>query len=277
MRIGPVLLMFILFAAPLRADPACDTIAALGRVVDAARAGSITGIDRALRRIDIERVMWNLGDHPLARQREAIDDALTLVEAVRDAAGWTGPAAAARLREARSRIVLDRLGALLARHGCADGTGQTARAAPGAVAGSETVAVAVAWKMPRLAEAGIALLAMAGFGAVLVRLMIGRSQLRARQAQRHVVNLPARVRGDSGEIEARLLDISRLGAKLRVDPAFEPDGLEQMMVLFGDREIEAALRWRTTHYLGVQFAKPLSAEAVAPLIRPRRGNRRRAG
>ncbi|MGR3464297.1 PilZ domain-containing protein [Limimaricola sp.] len=272
MRIGPVLLMFILFAAPLRADPACDAIAGLERVVTAARAGSITGLDRALRRIDLERVMWDIGDHPLARQRETIGDALTLVEAVRDAAGWTGPAAAARLREARSRIVLDRLGALLARHGCADGTGQTARAAPGSVAGSE----AVRWAMPRLAEAGIALLAMAGFGAVLVRLMVGRSQLRARQAQRHVVNLPARVRGDTGEIEARLLDISRLGAKLRVDPAFEPEGLTRMMVLFGDREIEAALRWRTTHYLGVQFAKPLSAEAMAPLIQPLPGDRRRA-
>lgn len=269
MRVWPVLL-FLMLAAPLRADPACDTVAALGRVVTSAQDRDVAMLNRALRRIDAARAMWNLAGHPLVRHRTEIEAALRI------AADWANAARGPGLDRAplspEDEAALARLEALLAGAGCGDEIG-----APGASGLAERKAGAVAgsggWQAIRLVGVGVAALVVAGSGGALVWILVRHGQRRRRREQRHSVNLPARLRSGGEEIEARLLDISRLGAKLRIDPGVGAPDPSRIMLFLGDREIEAAPRWRNTHYLGVQFVKPLSEEMMAPLIQPARGPR----
>ncbi|MCP1170510.1 PilZ domain-containing protein, partial [Limimaricola sp. ASW11-118] len=103
--------------------------------------------------------------------------------------------------------------------------------------------------------------------AALAALAVSRVQRkRQRQAKRHAVNLPARIRSGTAETETRLIDISRQGAKLRLDAGFEPAGLRGVTILLGDRRIGATARWRNKHFLGVQFLRPLPDDAVAPIL-----------
>lgn len=253
LRLGLTLILMLLASAP-RADPACETIAALERLAQAAQSADPRRIEQALLRLDSARVGWNLRHHPLARHQPEIDAALDLVAMAQGAAGI------ARMRSPGGAAILARLEAQIARHACDHD-------ATGAGAGTEgSAAQTVSWRMPQLARAGLMALVLVGGSAGTARLLVAHRRRGRRQAQRHVVNLPVRLQHEGFECEARLLDISRLGAKLRVDADDLPDDLDRMMLRMGEREIEAALRWRNAHYLGVQFLKPLSAETMTPLV-----------
>lgn len=262
-------LIVMLMAAPLRADPTCEAIAALGRVAAGSRAGDLAGLDRALRRIDTERAMWDLRGHPLARHRADLDAALRLAEEAVALARRDGDAAArARLAAPAARAVQGRLVLLLARHACAPERAAGPQAVPeaeerpGPAAGDGLAGM----RMADLAGLGLGTLVLAGLGTLLGRVLARRNRRRRRQARRHAVNLPARLRAGRSETETRLVDISRLGAKLRLDPEFEPGPLGAVIITLGDRRIGARARWRNRHYVGVQFLRPLPEDAVAPIL-----------
>ncbi len=268
MRLWFVLIVIVM-AAPLRADPACEAVDALGRLVTKTAAGDLGGLERELRRTDTERVMWNLTGHPLTVHRRDIAASVTLaVEAV-ELARVRGHAAAAHLTTDTARATTGRLAALLSRHVCAP---EDAAAARGAGAGEPTSTgappdgVLAGMRMARLASLGAGALALCALAALGAHVIALRRRKRKRQAQRHAVNLPARIRSGTAETGTRLIDISRLGAKLRLDPEFEPAGLKGVTILLGDRRIGATAKWRNRHYVGVQFLRPLPDDAVAPIL-----------
>ena len=262
MRLWFVLLLIAL-AAPLRAEPACETIVTLERLVSQGAAGDLGGLARALRRTDSARVMWELRGHPLAAQRRDIDAVLSrAAEAVALDRSEGAVAARAHLDSRAARRDRARLAALLARHACPVGTG-AARAAADEGAAQQAGGPQAGPRMPQIAGFAAAALALAAIATLMAGRMLRRAK---RRGKRHAVNLPARIRSGTAETETRLVDISQQGAKLRLDAGFEPAGLRGVTILLGDRRIGATARWRNKHYLGVQFLRPLPEDAVAPIL-----------
>ncbi len=92
-----------------------------------------------------------------------------------------------------------------------------------------------------------------------------------RRRRRHPCSLNCGLERGGQTLQAKLVDISRLGAKIRVwqlpdIPALSPK--DEVMALFpGLEEIRAQVTWQNADYAGVKFSKLMTAEDLQMLLR----------
>lgn len=78
-----------------------------------------------------------------------------------------------------------------------------------------------------------------------------------REPKRSRVFLTAMVEPGSGQVPARIRDISRTGALLESD--FVPTGGQTLALTCGATTLEARVAWADRGWFGVEFASPLDA------------------
>ncbi len=273
------LLLSIFWGAPVHANPACDVIAALGRIHSAAQSLPAAGaaarprqletIASELRRLDASNLAWVMRDHPL-RDRIAVLAGLLDTAAASTAQWRAGRAdlAAAVFATPAALRVIDGAGLLLSRHGCNDGKMARASGAGGATETSSDRPKKTD-SYSNLRTVGIAAassLAAIGFWGGIA-LLLRRQNRRRRLTERHLVNIVIRILGATPDVaDATLLDLSRSGAKLRVAPGFPGKPPRKLRFALAGDDVTAAIRWRNAHYIGVEFQPPLSAEALRSLL-----------
>ncbi|SDE19616.1 PilZ domain-containing protein [Limimaricola pyoseonensis] len=255
MRLPPLLLALLL-ALPARAGADCTAVAALEAVARAVEAGRPAALAPLLRRHDAESLLWALRDHPLGAEAGA----------VRGLFAAAGAMAAGRPVAAEAGSGAARLARLAEGAGCAEAR------ARGAATGGEAGGAArrredrAGWHPVRLAAAGVAALALTAAAAGAVWLQARLRRRRRRLSRRHPVRLPALMRAGGREAPAMVLDLSRLGAKLRLAPDVPGEPATAVEIEIGEARLAATIRWRNAHYAGVSFDRPLAEDALAPLL-----------
>lgn len=78
-----------------------------------------------------------------------------------------------------------------------------------------------------------------------------------REPKRSRVFLTATVEPGTGQVAARIRDISRTGALLESD--FVPNGGQTLALICGTTRLEARVAWADRGWFGVEFATPLEA------------------
>ena len=75
-----------------------------------------------------------------------------------------------------------------------------------------------------------------------------------RRVARHKVNIPARIDVGGAILDCRVVDISKLGAKLRVEAAhLLPDSFLLLLTPSGHPARRCRIRWRSDAEVGVEF------------------------
>lgn len=79
-----------------------------------------------------------------------------------------------------------------------------------------------------------------------------------RRALRHPVRIAARLGLKLGEVPARVVDLSREGARLSLSPAITAvDTGDRLTLSVGGSAVPALVRWRLGHQAGIAFDAPL--------------------
>ncbi|WP_281982995.1 PilZ domain-containing protein [Thalassorhabdomicrobium marinisediminis] len=104
----------------------------------------------------------------------------------------------------------------------------------------------------------VALLLSAVLALVAVLLRAARN--RALQKVRFSCNVPAMVEDDGGVQRLQLIDISAVGAKLRLSG--DRPLLDHIFVTLGRRTVAARVAWQNSHYAGLVFRRTLPARQV---------------
>ncbi|UWQ81152.1 PilZ domain-containing protein [Leisingera sp. S132] len=114
----------------------------------------------------------------------------------------------------------------------------------------------------------LSVLLLAGGGLFLAERIARRHRRRRR---RHPCSLNCSLKRNRQTLRAKLVDISRLGAKLRV---WQLPGIpdlaskdEVLAVLPGLEDIPALVTWQNADYIGVKFSKPMAAEDLQALLK----------
>lgn len=97
--------------------------------------------------------------------------------------------------------------------------------------------------------------------------LLGKAQIGQRNVKRCRVLLAARLRTSRGEIDARLRDLSRLGALVESDEAL-PIG-EELVFSRGETVVRARVAWAGGNRIGLEFLQPIKeAEVLGAVSRP---------
>lgn len=113
------------------------------------------------------------------------------------------------------------------------------------------------------------LVVVLGAGGAFLAERIARRQRRRRR--RHPCSLPCTLQCGPYRLPAKLVDISRLGAKVRIwDRSGTPltamrSEIKAMVPVLG--EVAAQVPWQTSDYVGLKFTRPLSQEDLQALLR----------
>lgn len=91
-------------------------------------------------------------------------------------------------------------------------------------------------------------------------LLIRFARNRARQRVRFSCNMQVKVCDFQGEHVLRIIDISAIGAKLRLTPHIRLS--ESVTLQIGRKTVAARVVWQNSHYAGVMFRHVLSARRV---------------
>ncbi|WP_082015788.1 PilZ domain-containing protein [Leisingera sp. ANG-M7] len=113
----------------------------------------------------------------------------------------------------------------------------------------------------------LSVLLLAGGGLFLAERIARRHRRRRR---RHPCLLNCDLKRNRQTLRAKLVDISRMGAKVRVwqlpgIPALSPKD-EVMAVFPGLEDIRAQVTWQNADYVGMKFSKPMTAEELQLLL-----------
>lgn len=136
--------------------------------------------------------------------------------------------------------------------------------------------------LPFLDEAGGARtpLVVIGLGLSLTTLLaLGLSRLRRRHddmVRRYEVEAAVTVRSKSKEFRAKIVDLSRSGA--RIDLGMRPDIAkgDRLTLFFLDQWKEADVMWRNEGFAGTRFVRPISSGALGAARRRSQKEKRRA-
>lgn len=107
-----------------------------------------------------------------------------------------------------------------------------------------------------------------GGGAMFLAERIARRHRRRRR--RYPCSLPCSLKSKRQMMRAKLVDISRMGAKIRVwqlpgTPALSPK--DEILAIFpGLEEIRSHVTWHSADYVGVKFSKPMTEEDLRTLL-----------
>ncbi len=263
-----LVLLVIFCPVPTRAASECEVIDTLARLQVAVSSRDIEALRSLVRRSDTNGILWTLRDHPLASTSADIGRLIDLGQQI--ATQQIAPDRVEQVLDAPShRVLLQHLGRQIDVHVCRNQTEISASSgAPGDHAAPTTPPKPgqPGWRPVRLAGIGIAAVGgMLGFG-LLSYLLLRAHGRRSRLSRRFAVSLPARIGGAFGETEARLLDISRQGTKLRIDPEYQARPNNRVTLAFAQLQVEGSIRWRNAHYLGVEFTQPLARDVFANLL-----------
>ena len=99
---------------------------------------------------------------------------------------------------------------------------------------------------------------------LLTRQIMKYSARKQRQAKRHVCNIHARFLHSNARFDAKIVDISREGAKLRTETP-KPGTVKCSVILLG-HDTPAQIRWSNKTFTGVTFRHPLSADMLDTLL-----------
>lgn len=108
-------------------------------------------------------------------------------------------------------------------------------------------------------------------GAAVAFLLERFTRRRLRLSRRHPCALPCILDSGGHRLEARIVDISRRGAKIRVgleDSQDVPEIEGDVMVnASGLMQLEAQTIWQNNDYLGVKFSRPLARGQLKKLLK----------
>lgn len=107
-----------------------------------------------------------------------------------------------------------------------------------------------------------------GGGAMFLAERVARRHRRRRR--RYPCSLPCSLQTRSQLLRGKLVDISRMGAKIRVwhlpGTALPSPKKEITAILPGVGETRAQVTWQSADYVGVKFSKPMSGEDLRALL-----------
>lgn len=115
------------------------------------------------------------------------------------------------------------------------------------------VAAAEAQQRRQMINVGIAWVSFIVLGGSILYFLDRLGIRRIRRTKRHTCSLPVVVNTGTSVISARIVDISRAGAKVRPDGPFTVGG--KVALTFSIYHKEAHVMWHTPDYFGVKFAE----------------------
>ena len=108
----------------------------------------------------------------------------------------------------------------------------------------------------------LAFMLAAGIGAAWF--LLRRARRQKRRAIRHTCFIPAAMQAPLLCEGSEILDISRIGCKLRLRDVLDPTKPIDLFV--GSLKIAATPKWANTHYVGVAFDTPLTEKQLEKLL-----------
>ncbi|MFW8593274.1 PilZ domain-containing protein [Cribrihabitans neustonicus] len=131
---------------------------------------------------------------------------------------------------------------------------------------SKLVAVAAAEAQQRrqMINVGIAWVSFIVLGGSILYFLDRLGIRRIRRTKRYTCSLPVVVNTGSSVISARLVDISRAGAKVRPDGPLSVGG--KVALTFSIYHKEAHVMWHTPDYFGVKFAEEFNPMQLHKLL-----------
>ncbi|KIC25363.1 MULTISPECIES: PilZ domain-containing protein [unclassified Leisingera] len=107
-----------------------------------------------------------------------------------------------------------------------------------------------------------------GGGGMFLAERVARRHRRRRR--RYPCSLPCSLKTPAQMLRAKLVDISRMGAKIRIwqlpGTPLPPPKKDVIAVFPGVGEIRAQVTWQSADYVGVKFLKPMTAEELRSLL-----------
>ncbi|MEW2913350.1 PilZ domain-containing protein [Leisingera sp. JC11] len=107
-----------------------------------------------------------------------------------------------------------------------------------------------------------------GCGGLILAERVARRHRRRRR--RYPCPLPCSLKANRQMLRAELVDISRMGAKIRVwqlpGTPLPPPRSEVMAILPGVEEIRAQVTWQSADCVGVKFSEPVTGEDLRTLL-----------
>ncbi|SEQ64726.1 PilZ domain-containing protein [Thalassovita taeanensis] len=137
------------------------------------------------------------------------------------------------------------------------------------------------WRARAYAQVPGGAIPLSRLGAILTALGVSagcvgyvlskRFYLKQRRSRRFVCAVPCQVEQDGLIYDAEIIDLSQLGAKLRLHIPLHAG--HKMMVRIKNRPYPAHLTWQNANFAGLSFAHHLDSDLIQSVVRPSPANR----